>query len=228
MTNIYRDISWKDQKSALDAVDDLLVSVTGRRSPPSRSSFEVRFDQLQRFDVDQTGFSPLMLYFLYQLGVQSHARRVLGCGVYAGIALSILAAGVSDGNPDMVSAIGVDEEPNYVYLSQRNSIHLNLQDRLTYKVGAPLEFIRAYDQPIDLLMIDVHHPEREKEDYGPIMSSAVSKLPRGAAVIAHDALIPRWQHNVRELERILAMAGDFNGPWTLPIDATGIVLAIRK
>ena len=228
MTNIYAEIDWAAQRTALDAVDRLLTSMVGRAPEPAQEAFEQRFAQIQRFNVDQTGFSPLMLYFLYQLGAQSQARRVLGLGVYAGIAISMLAAGAKDGGGNLVSAIGVDGDAEYVALSERNSAVMKMDNRLTYQCADPLEFMEAYNLDVDLLMIDVHHPVREKDDYGPIMRAATGKMPHGAVVIAHDALIKRWKHNVQDFEAVLAAAGDFNGPWTLPIDDTGIVLAIRQ
>lgn len=226
--NVYADIDWNAQKHAVQSVDGLLRATTGRNETVDMAMFEARFAQVQRFDVDQTGFSPLMLYFLYGIGALAPEGRLVAFGLYAGIAFSMLAAGACDGASGPIEAIGVDDREDFVNRSLRNARLLGLGQKLSFVVGEPVEYFARAGGPFGVVMLDVHDAVRGKEDYMPLARLAVPKMPPGGILLAHDACVPHWNNEIEEITKYVRTSGSFHGPWTLPVDPTGVLMAVRR
>lgn len=227
MPNVYADIDWATQGAAIDTVDALLGATIGRERPRSLTAFERRFEQVQAFDVDQTGFTALMMYFLHRVGVLVEPRLVIGCGVHAGLAFSMLAAGADEGGR-LVQAVGVDENDRCTVESTKNAAHLGIGARLRFETTPPCDFIAGVEMPIDVLMIDVLDAVHGKRDYTRLARLAEPKMAPGGILLAHDACVPHWQRDIKDLTAYLVDSRQFLGPWCLPIDNTGMLLAVHQ
>ncbi|NOT07866.1 MAG: hypothetical protein HOP28_06635 [Gemmatimonadales bacterium] len=227
-SQVYAEIDWEREQAGVAAIDDILRQVIRSPVRPQFSRFLAHFQRVQQFEVDQTGFSAMMLYFLYAVGVMSDAKRVVGIGLYAGISFCTLTAGARDANGDEVQGLGLDENPDHVAASRLNAHRSGLDNLIEFIAGPPRIALGAVKAPIDLFMLDVHHPVREKDDYLPLARQATPLMRPGSILLAHDACVPRWQGVIDELVGFLRGSGCYDGPWTLPVDSTGILVAVRR
>ncbi len=227
MSALYSALDWGHEAAALAAVDNLLRHTLGSVEPGVAEQFRPRFEQARYLEVPQTGFSPLMLYTLYGIAAARRPRRLFGCGTYAGVAFSLLAAGAVDHEP-AASAVGVEEDAEALSLAVRNARAMRLQDVLKYERRPADELPGGSDRPIDLLFLDVDHPVRGKEDYPRLAALAHPHLTAGAVLLAHDACVPRCQRDLDNLTAFVKNTGQYRGPWVLPIDKAGLWMAVRS
>lgn len=228
MSQIYTEIDWDAERAALEGVDAIVCAALNRDASIPFDRFRAHFGRIQGYSVDQTGFSPLMLYFLYQVGALAGTRDVVGCGVYSGLAFTLLALGARDAGGDGVRALGLDDDAANVSLARSNAERIQLGDWVSFSTEPGDAFLARRQEPIGLLMLDLHHPVRGKEDYTPLARRAAALMPPGAVLLAHDACVPRFKPAIDDLTTFVQGSGLFDGPWILPVDDTGILMAVRR
>ncbi len=226
MIPIYKELDWEQETTHFASIDQFLALSLGKSTNGLADRFRFRFEQARFLEVPQTGFSPLMLYMLYGIAANSRPSLLLGCGTYAGVAFSMLAAGAMDQDPG-ARAFGVDEEDINV-VARRNAKAMGLDPMLTYASSSPNALIEGTDTPIDLLFLDVDDPVRGKEDYTPLAELAHPRLAHGAIVLAHDACVARCERDIARLTDYVKGTGKYQGPWVIPVDNAGLWMAIKK
>ena len=226
MLPIYKELDWEQEATHFASIDRFLALSLGKSTNGLADRFRFHFEHARFLEVPQTGFSPLMLYMLYGIAATSRPSLLLGCGTYAGVAFSMLAAGAMDQDPGS-RAIGVDEDEINV-MARRNAKAMGLDPMLTYTSSGPDALIKGTETPIDLLFLDVDDPVRGKEDYAPLAELAHPRLAHGAVVLAHDACVARCAHDIDRLTDFVKGTGEYLGPWVLPVDNAGLWMAIKK
>ncbi len=223
-------VDWDIDGALLGSIRSVLDITVGGAHPPPLPLFKTRFAQLASFNVSQTGFSPAMIYLLWDIGWRLAPRRLLGCGTFEGLAFCALAAGACDRGA-LCEATAVEGGAAPVLAARQNSRTLSPLVPVNWIEAVPARFAASVVPPLDALFIDVLDPVREKADYGSIVEGVMGKLARGGVILAHDACVPRWDDAIRGVEALLASTPAAMGRWEhwrLPVDEAGILVAILR
>ncbi|WP_188582290.1 class I SAM-dependent methyltransferase [Tistrella bauzanensis] len=219
-----------DQATAILAGGGLLDGRAPRFDPAGYRHATLAVEQ--RFQVPETTISPVMRRFLWQLARISRPTRIYGAGTYAGFGFAFLVAGRATVD-DEFQAWGVDCDAAATALARRNADHAAAAGATAFRTGGPLE-LRAADavadlatdnQPIDLLFIDVDHPQTRKALYADVLRAARHRLQPGALILAHDPLVPGFAGDFQRYDAAIVADPALLGPVVLPLDSCGLSIA---
>ena len=227
MNPIYASLDWDREAPHFAAVSRFLAAILGQPIPTSLARFRERFEQARSLDVPQTGFTPLMLHTLYAVAATRRSASPIGCGTYVGVAFSMIVAGSVDAQVTEVSGLGFDPDLESTAKATRNAGAMQLGDRVHYVASEPIEALQKYCGQLDLLFLDVDDPVRGKADYPILFELADRCAAPGAVVLAHDACVARCQDDLARLSERIKQTRRYRGPWVLPVDRAGILMAVR-
>lgn len=221
------EIDLECERDAFIPIDNLIMKLVDETWQPDFQAFKRYFSSVQGFQVDQTGFTPTMMYFLYSISNAHAPKTLLSLGSYCGLATSaILQGAIASAQHPAVDAVVADEDKDKVIRTQQNLNTLVYPNHLSLSVICkdPKVVLETYPQTIDLLFIDVDHPVKEKEDYPAIAEIALAKLSQYGLFLAHDAFLERCVDDIVALKKVIDDSGLFSISAKIPVDNVGIFL----
>jgi predicted O-methyltransferase YrrM len=209
----------------LDAIDGAIDLIYPPGLAPNHGGFLDAFDRIRLLETDQTGITPSMGYFLYDVARSAPADAVC-LGAYTGISAAFLAAGAL-ASPRNLRARGVESDRAAAAVAARNMERLAPSaERASVAHADPAQWLAERSDAIGALFLDVLDPVRQKADYAVLAHAALGLMPRDSVLIAHDALIERWGDDIRALEIALTSSGRVQRMMRLPVDPVGALVVV--
>ncbi len=145
----------------------------------------------REFEIPWTAISPRMQRLLYALNAISQPRVMVAAGVFCGNTfISNAGAGVGPGACYQAHAlIGVEIKPDEAARAERNVRRIDPTGIARVLAADALDVVAKLEEPIDLLYLDADgHRGQGKGIYLEILLAALSKMPAGSLVLAHNSV----------------------------------------
>lgn len=178
------------------------------------------------FQVPQTSITKIVSRLLFGVGVNHSPVNMVGAGIYTGHALSWLSA-FSFLNKNKSSIYGLDISSEAITCASDNFKRLGMTNVHCIKENA-LDWINKFEQPIDLLFIDIDTSEKGKSEYTDLLEIAYPRLSDGALVVAHDVNENKFLKDLQPYIQLTSDKTRFSHNINLDVDAYGLGIAKKK
>lgn len=142
----------------------------------------------KKFEIPWTAITPRMQRLIWAINAIGRPRRMIAAGIFCGNTF-ISNAGAAVGPGSVYEAedlVGVEIKPAEAERAARNVGNLDNSGVARIVATDAVEFVAAYQHPIDLLYLDADGGG--KSVYLDIVEAAYEKLPDGALVLAHNSV----------------------------------------
>ncbi len=181
-------------------------------------------ERIAAFDTPSTTFTPAMSGLVWALGRQAAPTYAVGVGTYVGHTFAWLTGLAGDNEAD-ARFTAVDIDSDATARARLNLGTLGFGDRLEAVCADGCAFLSAGGPAIDCLYLDIDDPETGKAGYLDLLRASLPRLAPGALILAHDVLVPRFEADFVSFLGYIGNSKHLKGPWTLDVDACGLVAA---
>jgi predicted O-methyltransferase YrrM len=143
------------------------------------------------FEIPWTAISPRMQRLLYAINAIKQPRNTIAAGVFCGNTfISNAGAGVGPGACYRAdNLIGVEIKPEEAERAERNVRKIDPTGVARVLAADALDVVAGFAGPIDVLYLDADGDRgRGKGIYLEILQAALSKMPPGSLVLAHNSV----------------------------------------
>jgi predicted O-methyltransferase YrrM len=213
-------------------IDQLLRLIAPRLNLSSSSdwiAFEAQSNLVSsHFKVPHTTCTTVMSKLLFGLGSAVNPHVAVGVGTFVGYCFAWLL-GVSGPRKNLQEVHLIERDDKSNRMARDNLKSLGYGSKLWFHTGEGENFSlsQVSRRGIDLLFIDIDHPESGKALYTDILDRFTPSLNPGSIVIAHDPCVPKFQSDFRRFHDYVRHSGYYAGPWIIPIDANGISILFK-
>jgi predicted O-methyltransferase YrrM len=209
-------------------LDQLVEKGFFSRNFYNEDDYELFRSQLVKtnFHVPQTSITRVVSRLLFGLGINHLPKNMVGAGIYTGHALSWLSA-FSFFDREKSSIYGLDISSDAIDYASNNFKRLGMTNVHCIKENA-LDWINKFEQPIDLLFIDIDTNEKGKAEYTDLLEIAYPRLSEGALVVAHDINENKFSKDLQPYIQLTSDKTRFSHNINLDVDAYGLGIAKKK
>jgi predicted O-methyltransferase YrrM len=182
---------------------------------------------IEGFDVPWTTITSVMRRFFYAISAAAGPAHIVGAGTYVGFGFAWLVMGRARGRSarPLLNAVGLDIDGEATATARRNTAALDLDGVLRFEQTEAVKWLRACQDPISLLYLDIDAPSARKSGYLDVLEAARPRLSAGALIVAHDACVPLFASDFERYHEVIEHDPGLVGPVVLPLDECGVSLA---
>ena len=181
----------------------------------------------QSFDIPWTAISPRLQRLIYAVNAIARPAVTVAVGIFCGNTF-ISNAGAACGPGACYSArrlIGLEIRPEEAQRAARNVAAIDPEGRAEIIAADGIPFLRAFDQPVDLLYLDADGTGgRGKSIYLDLVEAAHCVLHPGSLILAHNSV-----NAAAQLADYLALVRDpnhFRESVNIVIDDQGLEISL--